>query len=692
MRWFRPFLLVMFATWLGCSSAFAEKRVALVIGNSNYQKVARLSNPVNDAAAIATMLRAAGFDLVESRLNLGVGEMRRTLRDFGAKTRDADMAVVYYAGHGIELDGMNYLIPVDATLETDADVLDETLPIDRVLFAIEPVKHLRLVILDACRDNPFATTMKRTIAARSIGRGLAKVEPTSPNTLIAFAAKAGSVASDGDSKISPFSSALVEHLPKPGLDIRKAFGYVRDDVLRNTNNKQEPYVYGSLGGDDVPLVSAKPASAGPQPSPQSEVRRDYELALQTGDRDAWEAFLRAYPTGFYADLAKVQLKKIAAEDAKAAAAEKARIAQQEKERLAAEGAKKAEQAKAAAVAKAAEEARLAAEKAKQIEAEKAAAAERARAAAEQAAAEKLAAEKAAAERKAAEEKAATEKGAAAKAVAERAAAEKAAVEKAAAEKLAMEKKAAEEKVAAEKAMAETKAVEAKPAAGQAASSSPKQEAPDQLAALTPEPSRQGSSLSAAETVRRVQAELRRVGCFTGAVSDEWTDAARRSLERFNKNSGLKLDPKAASLDILGAVKSKTARVCPLPCDHGYRAEGDNCVRITCKTGYRIGDDNTCEKIDSRKRAAKSEAPGTGSEKPRRGQTQTDEGAILRAQIDRSALPAGPAPPDLPTSGPRVTMGGRTACGPRGCQLVPKGCHAVRNVAGGHNLGGKIFCP
>jgi hypothetical protein len=99
MRWSRPFLLVIFATWLGCSSAFAEKRVALVIGNSDYRKVARLSNPVNDAAAIAAMLRAAGFDLVESRLNLGAGEMRRALRDFGTETRDADMAVVYYASH-----------------------------------------------------------------------------------------------------------------------------------------------------------------------------------------------------------------------------------------------------------------------------------------------------------------------------------------------------------------------------------------------------------------------------------------------------------------------------------------------------------------------------------------------------------------------------------------------------------------
>ena len=108
--------------------------------------------------------------------------------------------LIYYAGHGIELDGTNYLIPIDATLETDADVLDETLSLDRVLFAVEPARQLRLVILDACRDNPFAKTMKRTVGSRAIGRGLAKVEPSSPNTMIAFAAKAGSTASDGDSQ------------------------------------------------------------------------------------------------------------------------------------------------------------------------------------------------------------------------------------------------------------------------------------------------------------------------------------------------------------------------------------------------------------------------------------------------------------------------------------------------------------
>ena len=261
MRAFLGIVLTVWLTLLAGQPALADKRVALVIGNSSYRNVAKLSNPANDAAAVAAMFKSAGFDTVESKLNLTVSELRKTLRDFGNRSRDADVAVIYYAGHGIELDGTNYLIPVDATLETDTDVLDETLSLDRVLVAVEPAKQLRLVILDACRDNPFAKSMKRTIASRAIGRGLAKVEPSSPNTMIAFAAKAGSTASDGDSKNSPFAAALVNHLTKPGLDLRKAFGFVRDDVLKATGNAQEPFVYGSLGGNDVTLVPAAPAAA-----------------------------------------------------------------------------------------------------------------------------------------------------------------------------------------------------------------------------------------------------------------------------------------------------------------------------------------------------------------------------------------------------------------------------------------------
>jgi len=382
----RRFFLAAALLLLVCQPALAEKRVALVLGNSAYQNVARLANPVNDGAMIAATLKNAGFDVVEERHDLPAAETRRTLRDFADRARDADIAVVYYAGHGIEVDGTNYLIPVDAKLERDTDVYDEAFSLDRVLLAIEPAKQLRLVILDACRDNPFAKNMKRTVASRAIGQGLAKIEPTSPNMLIAYSAKAGSTALDGDAKNSPFTMALAKHLTTPGLDVRRAFGFVRDEVLKTTSYRQEPFVYGSLGGDDVPLVPVK-ATASPA-NPQADIRRDYELAQQVGNKAALNAFLAQYPDGFYAELARSQLAKLAAEEARVAATEKARLAEQERARLAAEGAQKGQQAKAEADAKAAEQARIAAEKAKQVAQEQVAAAEQKRTAIETSAAGK----------------------------------------------------------------------------------------------------------------------------------------------------------------------------------------------------------------------------------------------------------------------------------------------------------------
>jgi uncharacterized caspase-like protein len=379
-----------------CQPAFAEKRVALVLGNSAYQNVAPLPNPVNDGAVIAATFKEAGFDVVDSRHDLPAAETRRALRDFADRARGADIAVVYYAGHGMEVDGTNYLIPVDAKLERDTDVYDEALSLDRILLAVEPAKQLRLVILDACRDNPFAKGMKRTTASRAIARGLAKVEPTSPNTLIAYSAKAGSTALDGDAKNSPFTVALAKHLTTPGLDVRKAFGFVRDDVLKVTGNRQEPFVYGSLGGDDVPLVPVKLAPQAAAPNPQAEARRDYELALQIGNKDALNAFLAQYPDGYYANLARIQLAKIAAEEARVAATERARLAEQERARLAAVGAQTAPQAKAEAEAKAAEQARISAENAKQVAQERAAEAERKRTSTDMATADKAAGNKVAA--------------------------------------------------------------------------------------------------------------------------------------------------------------------------------------------------------------------------------------------------------------------------------------------------------
>jgi len=228
------------ALLLLCQPALAEKRVALVLANSAYQNVAPLTNPVNDGTVMAATLKDAGFDVVDFRRDLAAAETRRALRDFADRARDADIAVVYYAGHGIEVDGANYLIPVDARLERDTDVYDEAFSLDRILIAIEPVRKLRLVILDACRDNPFAKSMKRTVASRAIGQGLAKVEPSSPNMLIAYSAKAGSTAADGDGRNSPFTAALLRRLREPGLEIATVFRRIASDVNAQTGGRQRP--------------------------------------------------------------------------------------------------------------------------------------------------------------------------------------------------------------------------------------------------------------------------------------------------------------------------------------------------------------------------------------------------------------------------------------------------------------------
>jgi uncharacterized caspase-like protein len=173
--------------------------------------------------------------------------METALREFGHVAEGADWALIYYAGHGIEMAGVNYLIPTDARLETDRDVSFETVPLSHVMSAVEGARKLRLVLLDACRDNPFANQMRRTVASRSIGRGLAAVEPQT-GSLVVYAAKDGETALDGNGSNSPFVMALVKELAVPGVEIRKLFDLVRDDVLEATNNQQQPFTYGSVPG------------------------------------------------------------------------------------------------------------------------------------------------------------------------------------------------------------------------------------------------------------------------------------------------------------------------------------------------------------------------------------------------------------------------------------------------------------
>ena len=296
---------------LGLSTdiALAGKRVALVVGNSAYQNVARLPNPEKDATAVAKLFRDAGFDTVVAENNVVALDFKRAIRNFEDATINSDIAVVYYAGHGIEIGGVNYLIPVDAKLAGDRDAQDEAILIERLVQSADEAKRLQLIILDASRDNPFVANMKRRprTATRAIYSGLGKVEPTGTTTLIAYATKAGSTAEDGDGEHSPFTTALLTNLTTPGLDIRLAFGRVRDQVMKITGGRQEPFVYGSLGGGIISLV---PAPEKPMVPDIANVKADYELVAQVGTKKAWEVFLGTYMNGFYADLARAQLAKL----------------------------------------------------------------------------------------------------------------------------------------------------------------------------------------------------------------------------------------------------------------------------------------------------------------------------------------------------------------------------------------------
>jgi hypothetical protein len=230
-------------------TALTGNRIALVIGNSTYKNVPALSNPTRDADTMAASFRSAGFKTVQLRNDLTREKLTDALQDFAVEADKADWAVVYFAGHGLEVNGTNYLFPVDARLAADRDVEFEAVPLDRVMNAVSGAKRLRLVLLDACRDNPFANQMRRSVATRSIGRGLTNVEPEA-GTLVVYAAKHGQVALDGDGGNSPFVTALTKRMKTPGLEVRRLFDHVRDDVLEMTNRAQQPFSYGSLPGSE----------------------------------------------------------------------------------------------------------------------------------------------------------------------------------------------------------------------------------------------------------------------------------------------------------------------------------------------------------------------------------------------------------------------------------------------------------
>jgi uncharacterized caspase-like protein len=287
-------LLVAVVGFCLATPVYGQARIALVIGNGAYRHVPVLPNTINDAADIVASLDRLGF-AVQRVQDGGYDAMRRALLEFSRKARDAEVAVVFFAGHGMEVGGENWLIPVDAELKTDLDAEQEAIALKAVMLTVSAASRLGLVVLDACRNNPFAARMQRTLRTRAVTRGFARVEPTG-SVLVAFAARDGTTAADGTGRNSPFTTALLRHLETPGLEINFLFRNVRDDVVSATRRQQEPFVYGSLSKEKIYLKDA-PDIAVPTPLPPSPSADEitWSFLKDSNDKAALGRFIEQFP-------------------------------------------------------------------------------------------------------------------------------------------------------------------------------------------------------------------------------------------------------------------------------------------------------------------------------------------------------------------------------------------------------------
>ncbi len=305
--------------------AAAAKRVALVIGNSAYQNAPWLPNPVNDGRAVAEVLRRLDFVVLEA-VDQDKPGMQTLLRRFVAELQDADVSLFFYAGHGLQVQGQNYLVPVDAALESEVDLPFEAVSVNVVLDLMEQTTPLRLVFLDACRDNPLAQRLSRLAGpsrAFGIGRGLARMN-SRVGTLIAFATEPDKVALDGEGEHSPFAQALLEHIETPGLEVRQMLSRVRATVIASTDGVQLPLDTSALVGD---FYFTPPAAPAPPPAPAPTAVAPVPTApvtwgVATNEQLFWQsiqgstdpndfrAYLESFPDGPFAPLARNRLNTL----------------------------------------------------------------------------------------------------------------------------------------------------------------------------------------------------------------------------------------------------------------------------------------------------------------------------------------------------------------------------------------------
>jgi hypothetical protein len=316
-------VLSLMCMLFAADAAKADRRVAFVVGNGAYKNVAQLPNPPIDAKAMAAVLRNVGFDVVEGT-NLTRDAMTERLLEFGKKAQGADVAVFFYAGHGIAISGTNYLLPVDADIKSEMDVkLGAAINIDLTLDQTMSDAKVKLVFLDACRDNPFAAKIKSNSATRSVSvqTGLAEMK-SGEGTLIAFATGPGQTALDGqEGTNSPFTRALMAHITEPGVDIQQAMTEVRAQVNEETNKGQLPWGHTNLIGT-VYLNPAAPPAANAAASPStpaavastssgSDVELEFWRSIKDSNKpEELNAYLTSYPNGQFKSLALARIASL----------------------------------------------------------------------------------------------------------------------------------------------------------------------------------------------------------------------------------------------------------------------------------------------------------------------------------------------------------------------------------------------
>jgi uncharacterized caspase-like protein len=314
-------LVVTIGAALACLWAMpaeAARKVALVIGNAAYANTTSLDNPPNDVRLVAQSARDAGFDVTLAE-NLANGDFQQTLREFRIRADGAEIAMIYYAGHAIEGQGRNWLIPTDARLETEFDLPYEAINLDRLLESVTGART-RMLVLDSCRNNPFGNSWRRGV--RAVGQGLSGIEID--DVLIIFAAAPGQVAQDGDGANSPFAASLARRLGEPGLPVQLLGGAIRDDVLTSTGGKQRPFVSASMTGTPIYIVPQRAAAAASAPSSNDRTALEalaWQGAASANTVGAYRSFLGQFPDGLFAGMARDNLAKLDA----APAAERPRL-------------------------------------------------------------------------------------------------------------------------------------------------------------------------------------------------------------------------------------------------------------------------------------------------------------------------------------------------------------------------------